>query len=85
MAQAETKHFSKNLAVVCAEHGSIQDIADKSKLSRVYVSKLIHGKAVPSLEVASRIAEAAGLTLKQMLETPETFARKHGKKFAVSA
>ncbi len=67
MAHWQTEVFAANLASLCAEHGKIQEVADAAELSRVYVSKIINRHAVPTLDVAARIAEALGKTLADML------------------
>lgn len=67
MAHKQTEVFAANLAALCAEHGKVQEVADKAELSRVYVSKIIHGHAVPTLDVAARIAESLGISLADML------------------
>lgn len=77
MAQIETEIFRKTLADLCAEHGRIQEIADEAKLSRVFLSRIINGHAVPTLDVAARIAKAAKMPLSDML-------KKSRKKFAVA-
>lgn len=85
MAAAEVARFRENLQVVCSEHGSILEIAEAAKVHRVYLSRILSGKQVPSLEIAARIAEAAGLSLSDMLADPVRFSRKHGKKFCTTA
>ncbi len=67
MAHRQTEVFVANLASLCAEHGKVQQVADHADLSRVYVSKIIHGRAIPTLDVAARIAEALGFSLADML------------------
>lgn len=78
MAHRQTEVFRANLALLCAEHGSIQHLADSAKLSRVYLSRIINGHAVPTLDIAARIADACGKSLAEMLQ------KKSGKKFAVA-
>jgi transcriptional regulator with XRE-family HTH domain len=85
MAAAEVDRFRQNLKVVCGEHGSIQEIAEAAEIHRVYLSRILKGDQVPSLEIAARIAEAAGLSLQDMLADPTRFAKKHGKKFCATA
>lgn len=77
MAQAETEIFRHTLAELCAEHGRIQAIADEAHLSRVFISRIINGHAVPTLDVAARIAKAAKTPLADML-------KKSRKKLAVA-
>lgn len=68
MAQAQTERFRRNLEFLCAEHGQVQAIADKAGVSRVYVSRIIHGRSVPSIDIAARIADAVGIPLADLLE-----------------
>ena len=77
MAQVQTERFRKNVGVLCAEHGRIQEIAEKAGLSRVYLSRVINGHAVPTIDVAARIADALGAPLGELLE-------KSSKKFAAA-
>lgn len=76
MAHKQTETFVANLASVCAEHGKVQEVADAANLSRVYVSRIINGHAIPTLDVAARIAEALGKSLAEMLQ------KKSSRKFA---
>ncbi|MBW3599431.1 MAG: helix-turn-helix domain-containing protein [Planctomycetes bacterium] len=85
MASADTKRFVANLRLVCSERGSIQEIAERADVARGYLSRVLHGKQVPSLDVASQIAEAAGLSLSEMVKEPAIFSKKHGKKFAAAS
>ena len=73
MAHRQTVRFRKNLETICSEHGTIQSIADKAGISRPYVSNIIHGKVVPSLDNAAKIAEAVGISLTDMLADPKEF------------
>lgn len=75
MAQPETRNFAANLAALCAEHGEVQRIATKADITRVYLSKIIHGRATPTIEVASKIAEALGLPLGELLKSPRQFKK----------
>lgn len=68
MAHRQTEVFRHNLAALCSEHGRIQEIADKANLSRVFLSRIINGHAVPTLDVAARIADAAKMPLSGLLK-----------------
>ena len=68
MAHVKTERFRKNLEVICSEHGQVQAIASKAGLSRVYVSRIIHGRSIPTLDVAAKIADAVGIPLSALLE-----------------
>ena len=74
IAHAQTENFRRNLAAVCADRGSIQRIADRAAIHRVYLSKVLHGHAIPSIEVAARIADAAGLSLAAIFRNPKRSA-----------
>lgn len=67
MATAETRRFRAVLAFHCANHGEVQRIADRAGITRPYLSKVLHGKAVPSIEIASKIATALDITLADMV------------------
>lgn len=75
MPHWQTEVFRENLATYCEEHGTIQELADAARLSRVYLSRIINGHATPTLDVAARIAEAMKTPLSALL-------KKSGKKFA---
>lgn len=77
MPHWQTEVFRVNLSAICAEHGKIQEIADAAGLSRVFVSRIVHGHSVPTIDVAARIAEAAGFQLSDLL-------KKSRKKLAVA-
>jgi putative transcriptional regulator len=68
MPHPKADNFRRNLAIACSEHGRIQNVADDAGVSRVYLSRIIHGKSVPTLEVAARIADALGIPLSDLLE-----------------
>ena len=67
MPQQETERFRKNLAAACAEKG-VQKIADDAEVHRVFVSRIINGHQVPSLDIAAKLAKAAGFSLGEMTE-----------------
>jgi transcriptional regulator with XRE-family HTH domain len=66
MPRAELEAFQDNLAEICAEHGEIQRVADAANISRVYLSRIIHGHVSPSYEVCLQIAEAVGESLAEL-------------------
>lgn len=72
---AETKNFRVNVAALCANHGEIQRIADASGISRVHLSRIIHGHNVPTMDVASRIAKALEVSLADLIGPPEKLSR----------
>lgn len=72
----EAENFRNNVAALCAEHGEIQRIAVKAGITRVYLSKIIHGKATPSIDVASSVAKALELPLADLLDSPKVLSKK---------
>lgn len=63
----EAINFRDNVGSLCEEHGEIQRIADKAGISRVYLSKIIHGRATPTLDIAAQIATALDMPLASLL------------------
>lgn len=78
MAHKQTETFRANLGSLCAEHGRVQEIADKAGLSRIHLSRIIHGHCVPTLDVAAKIADAVGVPLAGLL-------KKSSKKMTMAA
>ncbi len=72
----ETLNFRKNLGSLCAEYGAVQRIATQAGISRVFLSRIIHGHATPTIEVAASIARAAGLSLSDLIGPPEKLSKK---------
>lgn len=68
MAHEQTETFRENLEVICAEHGRVQEVATKAGLSRIHLSRIIHGHCVPTLDVAAKIADAIGMPLTRLLK-----------------
>ncbi|MDE2102412.1 MAG: helix-turn-helix domain-containing protein [Patescibacteria group bacterium] len=75
MAARETENFRRNVLSLCTEHGAIQRIADDAKITRPYLSKMLHGRATPSMDVAAAIAKALAIPLSELLQSPEKFMR----------
>jgi transcriptional regulator with XRE-family HTH domain len=48
----------------------LRELADKAKCSESMISKIENGRAVPSLNILHRIAEALDLTVGQLFEKP---------------
>lgn len=64
-------NFSTNVkALLQSEHLTIQELADKCKMRRSYLSRLIHGHHSPSLSVVEQIAEALGVQAHEII-TPD--------------
>lgn len=68
MAHLQTEVFRANIGSLCAEHGRVQEVADKAGLSRIHLSRIIHGHCVPTLDVAAKIADAVGIPLDRLLK-----------------
>ncbi|MGH7744294.1 MAG: helix-turn-helix domain-containing protein [Candidatus Dormibacteria bacterium] len=60
---SSAEQFRRNVAALCAALGGIQRVATEAGISRVYLSRIIHGHAQPTIGVAGRIADAVGLPL----------------------
>lgn len=74
MARREVVLFRKNVATLCAEHGRIQEVADRAKISRVYLSRIVNGHATPTIEIALQISDALGYPLSDLLSAhPKNF------------
>lgn len=65
MSKEAVERFREKIIPIC--HGQQEKIAKKAGISRVYLNRVLGGKAVPSLDVAENIAQAAGLTLSQAI------------------
>lgn len=77
--QRETRNFRANVGNLCAEHGEVQRVATDAKISRVFLSKIIHGKAVPTIEVAAQIADALEFPLAELVQDPSIFSLRLAK------
>lgn len=75
MARQELRNFRANLALLCSEHGMVQEIAQKAKVSRVHLSRVIHGKTTPTIDIALRLADALDVPLSDLLESEKIFVR----------
>lgn len=82
MAQVETEYFRRNLAAICEGYGNLNRVAESAGISRGFISRVIHGKCTPNLEVAAQIAQGAGLTLSTMLRAPAEFSQEVSAKSA---
>lgn len=61
--------FSKNLTRIIEDNGwTIQELADRCKMRRSNISRLIHGHHSPTLEVAEQIAKACSIELYELLD-----------------
>lgn len=68
-ARREVITFRKNVAMLCAQHGRIQSVADAARISRVHLSRIAHGKATPTIEIALYIADALGYSLADLMSS----------------
>ena len=51
-----------------------REIADKARVSRVFLNKIVRGHSSPSIPIAERIADATGKKLSAILKKYETVA-----------
>lgn len=79
MAKPQVENFRHNVGVLCAAHGEIQRVADRSGITRVYLSKIIHGHATPSLDIALAIAEGLDFALAELMAPPRQFKKNLAK------
>ncbi len=70
MASRKAENFRRNIAILCDGYGNVQKLASQAGITRVYLSKIIHGKAEPSLEIAVALADAAGRTMEELFVRP---------------
>lgn len=73
MAQIETENFRANLRELCRERGTQAQAAAAAGISGVHVSNILRGKAVPSIDIAARLANALGCQLTELLANPKRF------------
>lgn len=66
--------FAEQLKRLRSEHDySMQELADLAKVSKSMISKIERGEVQPTLDIATRLAQAFGKSLSSMLETqPES-------------
>jgi len=67
MALTAVAAFRERLAPIC--RGRQGEVAERAGISRVYLNRVLNGGAVPSLEIAERIADAAGFSLSEVLSS----------------
>ena len=79
MARIEVENFRHNVGTLCAEYGEVQRIAVKAGITRAYLSKVIHGRATPSMEVALDISEAVEIDMALLMESLSKFAKRFSK------
>ena len=68
MAHVKTKNFQRNVAQLCTRHGMVTTTAETADITREYLSMIIHGKSVPTLDVAIAIAEALDTSLADLTD-----------------
>lgn len=73
--ERQTDNFRRNLAAACSEYGSITALAEKSGVTNVFLSKIINGHSIPSIDTAVKIAMALNLTLDELMSSPKQFAK----------
>lgn len=72
MASVETRQFRTNLRPLV--DGRIESVAAAAGISRVYLSKILNGHCTPSLDVASDLARAVGVSLGSLTGSVEVRA-----------
>ena len=73
---AAAKNFRRNLRRAIEAQGITQrDLAIKAKTAYPYVNRVLQGVAIPSLELAERLAAAAGASLEDLIDSPKNFAK----------
>jgi len=65
MSKAAVEIFVKKLSPLCDQKQKI--IAKKAGISRTFLNRVLRGRAIPSLEIAENIANAAGLSLSEAI------------------
>lgn len=59
--------FRENLKAACERRGITQrELAARSGVHYVYINRVFHGHAVPSLTIADKLATGAGSCLKKI-------------------
>jgi transcriptional regulator with XRE-family HTH domain len=71
----QVRNFRKNLAILCADHGAITLTAAAAGITRVYLSRIIHGHSVPTLGVAGDLADALAVPLGDLVGSTENFTK----------
>src|SRR5437899_1388903 len=70
-----SNHFCRRLKQLRAERGwSLDSLANASGVSRSMISQVERNQANPTLAVAFRIARAFGMSLAELVETPEAMS-----------
>lgn len=68
MAVQAFSTFSRNLRRVMEKRGlSQREIAERAGTKHPNVNRILSGKQVPTLELADRLADAAGVPLSELL------------------
>jgi len=70
MAHKNIDYFRANLGRMCAGYGNVSRTAKAAGITREYLSTVIHGDAIPSLEVACQIADALQVPLEELFRRP---------------
>lgn len=78
MWHKRVEYFRRNLGYLCRDRGGVSRAAEKARVSRVYVSYVLHGRHAPSLDVALRLADAVGVSLVDLLNHPRKFRQRRG-------
>lgn len=79
MAAIDVQHFRDNVKSLCAERGMVAQLAKNAKISRPYLSDIMRGESVPSLDVAINIARALGVAVDTLILPPKKFSKNFSK------
>lgn len=63
----QMNRFRKVLGSELTEWGAKSAVAESAQITNVYLSKILHAQAEPSLRVALRLSRALGVPLEEML------------------
>lgn len=76
MALLATEHFRANLKTAMTARGiSQREIADRAQMGYPHVNRILRGKTVPGLDICDHLADAIGLDLTYLLQSPRKFAQ----------
>lgn len=67
MAHEITERFRRNLRTLCEGYGRARQVSEAAGISREHLSRLMHGKTVPGLDLAVRLAQALEVRIEDML------------------
>jgi len=79
------ENFRENVRTAMTELSLTQDVlADRARISRPYLNRVLAGKQEPSITVCDKISDALSVSFALLLSTPQAF-RRHLKKIMENA